>query len=110
MKLVFVAPPSNAPAKLLANVTIKDCPIPGIEMRDVGVWDSDKGPWVAFPGRQYEKDGKKKTVRCLNPMGDDWSAMNKFTEGIIAKFREWLKEQDANEPGADDGDEENPFA
>jgi len=111
MKCVFTSPSEKAPAKLLANLVIKDCPIPGVELREIGVWDGDKGPWCAFNGRQYEKNGQKKSVKFLGPMGEDWAGLNKFQDAIVSEYRKWLAAQEAEGEGPDGGqDDDNPFA
>jgi hypothetical protein len=114
VKVKLIQPKPNAPAKLLANVElIGFIPnAPNIKMVDLAIWEGndDKGPWVAFPGRQYtDGAGKKKTARFIRTVGEEWDDMNKLTAFILAEYRKW--DETRPEPGDDEADEaENPFA
>lgn len=113
MKLHFERK-ANAPDSLIANVTIDNCPIPGIEMREIGVWAGKDGKddFVTFNGRTYtDQSGKKKSVRFLGPMGGDWTAHNRFCNAIIEQARAWYESSAGGEGGGDPDDAgDNPFA
>jgi hypothetical protein len=113
VKVNIIAPRSGAPEKLLANAELVGFipQAPNIKMVDIAIWDGDKGPWVAFPGRQYQgNDGKKKTARFVRPVGEEWSDLNKLQEFIIAEWRKWDAARAEAGPEDEGDDDENPFA
>lgn len=114
MKVKIIPPRDNAPDKLRCNVELSDFikGAPLIKMVDIAIWDGDKGPWVAFPGRQYQgNDGKKKTARFIRPVGEEWDDMNKLCNFILAEYKAWAEVNDTSDDTVDDdGGEENPFA
>ena len=112
VKINFVTPRNGAPEALLANAELVGFipQAPNVKMVDLAIWSSEKGPWVAFPGRQYQSnDGKKKTARFVRPVGDEWGDMNKLTAFILSEFEKWKDSAPAAGDGGE-GEEENPFA
>ena len=116
MKVVLIPPKQNAPESLLANAELHGfiTKAPNIKIVDIAIWNGDKGPWVAFPGRQYQSgDGKKKTARFVRPIGDDWTDLNRVQEFILAEWKKWQAAREAAGPDADSqgfDDSEVPFA
>lgn len=116
MKVKVIKPKAGAPAGLIANVELIGAMHPTIKIVDLAIWEGrdERGPWVAWPGRQFtDGTGKKKTARFVRAVGEEYEGLNKLNAYILSEVEKWraTAEAESEGDGGDGGDGgENPFA
>lgn len=90
MKIIVRKANDRGPRNRVAEVElVLDGALDGLRLVGLDVWRKRDGDlFVAFPGRQYEKDGQKKTWDYLRAADrDDMRPMDRLKSAILAKVR-----------------------
>jgi hypothetical protein len=114
MRVTFQRPGDKAPSKLLAEVTLHEFidAFPSLTLGGFTIWEGNEGPWLKFPGRQYQKNGQTKSFDFLRGERGDTDG---FKSGVLKRFAVWLEagggRSETSDQSAETGESySNPFA
>jgi hypothetical protein len=97
--MVVFSPPRGQVSGKKADVVLQFTPeegplLRGLELHGVGIWDrrDGSGMFVTFPGREYTKDGQRKTfdfVRYTN--ASDRAQLEHLKGLILEQYQDWAR-------------------